>query len=70
LRLNKHVGSGCATVRLAKFSDTTQQDIEDALPTLVDFQCLQYEYSDGQEKYGLNGEITLLTKSLAQTFKS
>jgi len=40
-------------------------DVENRIPTLIDYQCLKRTNQDNQEKYVINEEIRLLTRSLA-----
>jgi GTPase SAR1 family protein len=55
------------TIRqIAEIIGVDEVDVEGKLPLLKDFQCLQVVYPHGREKYRLNDEIRILTKSLAQ----
>lgn len=52
--------------QMAQVINTTEQALEKELPPLLDFQCLQATFIDGRERYKLNDDIRLFTKSLTQ----
>ncbi|MEW5985300.1 MAG: NB-ARC domain-containing protein [Chloroflexota bacterium] len=52
--------------QIAEILGVEEPEVEEKLPLLMSFQCLQVVYPNGQEKYVLNNEIRMLTKSLAR----
>jgi hypothetical protein len=54
--------------QIAEIIKVSEVEIEEKLPTLVDFQCIQTIYQNGQEKYVLNDEIKMLAQSLERNY--
>jgi GTPase SAR1 family protein len=52
--------------QIADIMGVNEHVIESRIPTLVDYQCLRRVNQDNQEKFVINENIRLLTRSLAQ----
>ncbi len=51
--------------QISDILELDEDTIEDKIPALVDFQCIKRSNQGEEEKYSVNDEIHLLTKSLA-----
>lgn len=52
--------------QVADILGCTEIEVEKVVPSLVNFQCLKKLYQENSEKYIVNDEIRLLSRSLAQ----
>lgn len=57
-------------VQMANILEVTVSDVENSLPPLINFQCIKREFFGNGEKFSINDEIVLLTKSLSRKFPS